>query len=182
MGKAYSLEDIQRVLPPMIRIAGTLEDCDLLEKKTGKVIGKARAGGNLMVRPFSDTTAFIQLDDLTQAKLDRVRPVAFLTVQTSPGNQQAWVAVPPLRHRPGAQGLHRPGKRTGRIGCFGQRLRAPGRHVQLQAQVHRQLSEGRHYRCRPRQNDDAGSARSPRPCGSAEALPVPRRGSLHTFP
>lgn len=93
-GKAYSLQDIQRVLPPMIRIAGTLEDCDLLEKKTGKVIGQARAGGNLMVRPFSDTTAFIQLDDLTEAQLDRVRPVAFLTVQTSPGNQQAWVAVP----------------------------------------------------------------------------------------
>jgi hypothetical protein len=47
-----------------------------------------------MVRPMSETTAFIQLDDLTEAKLDRVRPVAFLTVQTSPGNNQAWIAVP----------------------------------------------------------------------------------------
>jgi hypothetical protein len=41
-------------------------------------------------------TAFIQLDDLTEAKLDQVRPVAFLTVQTSPGNNQAWIAVPSL--------------------------------------------------------------------------------------
>jgi hypothetical protein len=46
-----------------------------------------------MARPMSETTAFIQLDDLTEAKLDRLRPVAFLTVQTSPGNHQAWIAV-----------------------------------------------------------------------------------------
>jgi hypothetical protein len=39
-------------------------------------------------------TAFIQLDDLTEAKLDQVRPVTFLTVQTSPGNNRAWIAVP----------------------------------------------------------------------------------------
>jgi hypothetical protein len=93
-GKAYSLEDIRRVLPPMIRVASKLEECDILQKKTKKSLGKTRAGGNLMVRPFSDTTAFIQLDDLTEDKLDRVHPVAFLTVETSPGNQQAWIAVP----------------------------------------------------------------------------------------
>lgn len=93
-GKAYSPENLRKVLPAMVRVAGKLEDCNILEKKTGNVIGKARAGGNLMVRPMSDTSAFIQLDDLTEAKLDRVRPVAFLTVRTSPGNHQAWIAVP----------------------------------------------------------------------------------------
>ena len=92
-GKAYSPQDLRKVLPAMIRVAGKLEECDLLDK-TGKVIGQARAGGNLMVRPISDTAAFIQLDDLTEAKLDRVRPVSFLTVRTSPGNHQAWLAVP----------------------------------------------------------------------------------------
>jgi hypothetical protein len=92
-GKAYSPQDLRKVLPAMIRVAGKLEECDLMDK-TGNVIGKARAGGNLMVRPMSDTSAFIQLDDLTEAKLDRVRPVAFLTVRTSPGNHQAWIAVP----------------------------------------------------------------------------------------
>jgi RepB DNA-primase from phage plasmid len=43
---------------------------------------------------MSDTAAFIQLDELTEAKLDRVCPVAFLAVRTSPGNHQAWIAVP----------------------------------------------------------------------------------------
>jgi hypothetical protein len=95
-GKAYSPDDLRRVLPAMVRVAAKQQECDLLDK-TGNVTGKARAGGNLMVRmvrPMSDTSAFIQLDDLTEAKLDRVRPVAFLTVHTSPGNHQAWIAVP----------------------------------------------------------------------------------------
>jgi hypothetical protein len=93
-GKAYSPEDLRKVLPAMIRVAGKLEQTDILDKKTGNVVGQARAGGNLMVRPMSETTAFIQLDDLTEAKLERARLVAFLTVQTSPGNNQAWIAVP----------------------------------------------------------------------------------------
>lgn len=93
-GKAYSPDELRKVLPAMVRVAGKLEDCNILEKKTGNVIGKARAGGNLMVRPMSDTSAFIQLDDLTEAKLDQVHPVAFLIVCTSPGNHQAWIAVP----------------------------------------------------------------------------------------
>jgi hypothetical protein len=92
-GKAYSPEELRKVLPAMVRVAGKLEECDLLDK-TGNVIGKVRAGGNLMVRPMSETAAFIQLDDLTEAKLDLVRPAAFLTVRTSPSNHQAWIAVP----------------------------------------------------------------------------------------
>jgi RepB DNA-primase from phage plasmid len=51
-----------------------------------------------MVRPMSDTAAFIQLDDLTEVNLERVRPAAFLTVRTSPGNHQAWIAVPGFAH------------------------------------------------------------------------------------
>ena len=37
--------------------------------------------------------ARIQLDDLKTDALDRLRDVAFLTLQASPGNRQAWVAV-----------------------------------------------------------------------------------------
>jgi RepB DNA-primase from phage plasmid len=92
-GKPYSPEDLRKVLPAMLRVAAKLDDCDLLDK-AGNVVGHARAGGNLMVRPMSETSAFIQLDDLTEAKLDRVRAVAFITVRTSPGNNQAWIAVP----------------------------------------------------------------------------------------
>lgn len=93
-GKAYSLEDLRKLLPAIIHFAEKQEECNLLDKKTGDIVGQVRAGRNLMVRPMSDTTAFIQLDDLIEAKLDRVRPVAFLTVRTSPGNCQAWLAVP----------------------------------------------------------------------------------------
>ena len=66
-------------------------------EENGESAGQDEGRGNLIVRPFSDTTAFIQLDDLTETKLDTVRPVAFLTVRTSPGNQQAWIAVPAFK-------------------------------------------------------------------------------------
>src|SRR5579863_653907 len=49
---------------------------------------------NLIVRPISARAVFIQLDDLSRAGLDRVKPAAFLGLETSPGNYQAWVAIP----------------------------------------------------------------------------------------
>jgi hypothetical protein len=48
---------------------------------------------NLIVRPRVDGAACIQLDDLDRAKAGRVAPAAFLILETSPGNYQAWVAV-----------------------------------------------------------------------------------------
>jgi len=92
-GKAYPTDELRKVMPAMVRVAAKQEECDLLDK-SGKITGRARAGGNLMIRPMSDTSAFIQLDDLTESKLQQVRSVAFLTVRTSPGNHQAWIAVP----------------------------------------------------------------------------------------
>ncbi len=53
----------------------------------------AHRHNNVIVRPHADDATLIQLDDLPAATLDRVRPVAFLIVTTSPGNFQAWVAV-----------------------------------------------------------------------------------------
>jgi RepB DNA-primase from phage plasmid len=49
---------------------------------------------NLIVRPYGSAVAFIQLDDLTAEKLPRIAPARFLTIQTSPGSYQAWLAVP----------------------------------------------------------------------------------------
>jgi hypothetical protein len=49
---------------------------------------------NLIVRPVSARAVFIQLDDLTKEGLERVKPAAFLGLETSPGNYQAWVAIP----------------------------------------------------------------------------------------
>jgi hypothetical protein len=67
---------------------------------------------SLVVRPHSGASAIIQLDDLKADTLAPVRDVSFLTLQTSPGNYQAWVAVSGLtdpkefarRLRKGTQG------------------------------------------------------------------------------
>lgn len=48
---------------------------------------------SLVVRPHSDTSTLIQLDDLKTDTLAPVRDLSFLTLQTSPGNFQGWVAV-----------------------------------------------------------------------------------------
>ena len=49
---------------------------------------------NVIVRPHQpQPVLLIQLDDLSEAALERVRAVAFLTLKTSPGNHQAWIAV-----------------------------------------------------------------------------------------
>ena len=46
---------------------------------------------NVIVRPRS--TGLIQLDDLGEAVAERLRPVSFLVLRTSPSKFQAWVAV-----------------------------------------------------------------------------------------
>jgi hypothetical protein len=51
---------------------------------------------SLVVRPHSDKATLIQLDDLNGETLAPLRDVAFLSLQTSPGNYQAWVAVSSL--------------------------------------------------------------------------------------
>jgi hypothetical protein len=48
---------------------------------------------SLVVRPRSGSSIIIQLDDLNAVALAPLRDVAFLTLQTSPGNYQAWVAI-----------------------------------------------------------------------------------------
>lgn len=53
----------------------------------------ARQKHNVILRPRGSGPALIQLDDLDETALARLRPVSFLTLKTSPGNYQAWVAV-----------------------------------------------------------------------------------------
>jgi hypothetical protein len=56
--------------------------------------GLAERKQSIVVRPHAkDGVHLVQLDDLDAAALARVQPVAFLTLETSPGNHQAWVAV-----------------------------------------------------------------------------------------
>jgi len=49
---------------------------------------------NVIVRPHGPDVTFIQLDDLKAPALPRLAPALFLALETSPGNFQAWVAVP----------------------------------------------------------------------------------------
>jgi hypothetical protein len=69
----------------------------------------SRKQQNVIVRPCSPRAVFIQLDDLDVQAMERVKPAAFLGLQTSPGNYQAWIAMPenpdedfPRRLRKGA--------------------------------------------------------------------------------
>ena len=47
---------------------------------------------NLIVRP-TPPPVFLQLDDLSESATKRLSPLAFLTLETSPGNHQAWLAL-----------------------------------------------------------------------------------------
>jgi len=48
---------------------------------------------NVIVRPRANGVTLIQLDDLGEDMAARLRPASFLTLRTSAGNYQAWVAV-----------------------------------------------------------------------------------------
>ena len=53
-----------------------------------------RRQNNIILRPHHPpAVVLVQLDDLKEEQIERVRPAAFLVLQTSPGNHQAWVAV-----------------------------------------------------------------------------------------
>jgi RepB DNA-primase from phage plasmid len=49
---------------------------------------------NVIVRPTGPGVSFLQLDDLKADQLARLAPAVFLILETSPGNFQAWLAMP----------------------------------------------------------------------------------------
>jgi hypothetical protein len=49
---------------------------------------------SVIVRPHGPAVTFIQLDDLKATSLPALAPPVFLILETSPGNFQAWVAMP----------------------------------------------------------------------------------------
>ena len=50
---------------------------------------------NIIIRPrdSGQKVFFVQLDDLTLEKVQKVEAISFMTIETSPNNYQAWVAV-----------------------------------------------------------------------------------------
>jgi hypothetical protein len=67
--------ELRRALPAMLDAAAELER-------------------NVIVRPRGNNRTFIQLDDLKTDQLPPLARAAFLTIETSPGNYQAWLALP----------------------------------------------------------------------------------------
>jgi RepB DNA-primase from phage plasmid len=53
-----------------------------------------QARHNFIARPHGPGVSFIQLDDLKADRLPPLASSAFLTLETSPGNFQAWLALP----------------------------------------------------------------------------------------
>lgn len=86
-GKTYSVPELREKLPPMVRTAAQRRSYAIPESKT------MMAGENLILRPIRRAVSFIQLDDLTEEQLNRIRPAVFLLHTTSPGNYQGWIAV-----------------------------------------------------------------------------------------
>jgi RepB DNA-primase from phage plasmid len=62
------------------RIGGLLQDATRIRR-------------NVIIRPRSATALLVQLDDFTAEKVAVVAPHAFMTICTSPGNYQVWLAV-----------------------------------------------------------------------------------------
>lgn len=73
--RGVTATELRRTLPLQISDAGKREE-------------------NVIVRPHADRVAFIQLDDLGAIILSHLQPAALLSLETSPGNFQAWVALP----------------------------------------------------------------------------------------
>jgi len=59
--------------------------------------GATARQNNIIVRPLSEKVHFVQLDDLDADALKRVGGAAFLTLTTSSGNHQAWLAVSDIK-------------------------------------------------------------------------------------
>jgi hypothetical protein len=67
---------------------------DDLARTLPAMLGTATAERlNLIVRPYGDDVTLMQLDDLDSKKLARVAPAIFLSIETSPGNFQAGLAL-----------------------------------------------------------------------------------------
>lgn len=66
---------------------------DQLRRTMADQLAGAERLHNVIVRPRGEGVTFIQLDDLDAAAIERVKPAAFLSLQTSPGNNQAWLAL-----------------------------------------------------------------------------------------
>ncbi|MEH1845244.1 MAG: DNA-primase RepB domain-containing protein [Nostoc sp.] len=78
-----------------IRYRPNLETQDVRCKISKSLERAQEQQQNIIIRPrVSDKSAFfVQLDDLNDTQLLKVQSAALLTIETSPGNFQAWMAI-----------------------------------------------------------------------------------------
>jgi hypothetical protein len=62
---------------------------------------------NLNVHPYGSGVWYVQLDDIHADILARCSPAMFLQIETSPGNHQAWVALPGIHNKELARRIRR---------------------------------------------------------------------------
>jgi hypothetical protein len=68
---------------------------DALRRTLPSMIESAdRRSESVIVRPHSPDSLLVQLDDLDRERAQRLKPVSLLILRTSPGNFQAWIALP----------------------------------------------------------------------------------------
>jgi hypothetical protein len=67
---------------------------ELTRALPGMLDSAASSERNVIVRPHGPGIVFLQLDDLASDRLPALAPAVFLTLETSPGNFQAWLALP----------------------------------------------------------------------------------------
>ena len=66
---------------------------EVMESMPPLVTSSTGRQNNVIVRPRVDGAIYVQLDDLDRQQAVRMAAAAFLMLETSPGNYQAWVAV-----------------------------------------------------------------------------------------
>jgi hypothetical protein len=102
------------MLDAFASVGARVFDLSIIDMKRDKVKGQQRTGSsldemrrtigrvlqdsernrhNVIIRPRSTTALLIQLDDMDDAKAAQIEGHAFMTIRTSPGNGQVWIAV-----------------------------------------------------------------------------------------
>jgi hypothetical protein len=81
----------RKAVQGMQRPGRSLEE---MRRRIGRDLKDAeRDRHNVIIRPRSTTALLIQLDDIDDEKAERLQPYSFMTLRTSPGNGQVWLAV-----------------------------------------------------------------------------------------
>ena len=87
-----SVTDIEQA--PVKGLQRPGENIEQLRRRIGRDLQDGeRNQHNVIIRPRSTTATLVQLDDFDEAKAERMEPYSFMTIRTSPGNFQVWIAV-----------------------------------------------------------------------------------------